>query len=66
LSAKGLVKLTIFDVLGRNIQTLINKNQNAGNYKTEFNGQNLTSGIYYCVLEVNGLKKAENKMIFLK
>ena len=39
--------LKIFDVLGREIQTLVNKIQPAGNYKVTFDAANLTSGVYY-------------------
>jgi len=41
------VELAIYDVLGRRIKTLISRQQKPGNYKIEFNGSSLSSGIYY-------------------
>ena len=41
------VTLKIFDVLGREIAILINEEKPAGSYEVEFNGANLTSGIYF-------------------
>lgn len=43
----GIVKLKVFDLLGREISTLVNKFQSRGNYKVEFNGSNLSSGVYF-------------------
>jgi len=61
----GLVTIMIYDILGREVKTLVNEVKNPGKYKIEFNGSNLSSGIYFCRL------KAENyistkKMILLK
>ena len=41
------VLLTVFDVLGREVTTLINKTMIAGYYNMEFNASELASGIYY-------------------
>ncbi len=46
LSAAGNVTLKIYDVLGREVKTLVNEKQNAGCYKIEFNAGNLSSGMY--------------------
>ncbi len=43
---QSIVTLKVFDVLGREIATLVNKEQSVGNYEVEFNASNLTSGIY--------------------
>ena len=40
------VTLEVFDLLGRNIQTLVNKEQVAGTYSVVFDGQNLSNGTY--------------------
>jgi len=45
------VILNIYDILGRKVSTLINHMQKPGNYKIEFNGNNLPSGIYYYQLK---------------
>ena len=41
----GFVTLKIYDVLGREIETLVNAEKSIGNYKVEFDGSNLSSGI---------------------
>jgi hypothetical protein len=45
------VKLEVFDVLGRHVQTLVNQKQTAGRYNVEFNASKLTSGVYIYRLE---------------
>jgi N-acetylneuraminic acid mutarotase len=44
------VTLTIYDLLGREIETLVNKNQTPGEYSVVWNGQVHPSGIYICRL----------------
>lgn len=42
-----LVTVKVFDVLGREIKTLVNEFKNAGSYIVSFNGSDLSSGIYF-------------------
>lgn len=42
----GMVTIKIYDILGREVKTLINENKPAGNYKVEFNASALPSGVY--------------------
>ncbi len=44
ISTREFVTLKVYDILGREVATLINTEKPAGNYKVEFNAQNLTSG----------------------
>jgi hypothetical protein len=60
----GNVKLVIFDVLGKEINTLLNDYKQAGMYEIEFNGMGLASGIYYYSLSVEG--SSENKFSDVK
>jgi len=62
---KGLVQLMVFDVLGRHVATLINKNVESGNYQIPFNGSNLTSGIYIYRLRFNN-KTYSRQMLLMK
>ena len=39
--------LKIYDVIGNEVETLVNEHKPAGTYKVEFNGTNLPSGIYF-------------------
>ncbi len=47
LPKQGLVTLKIYDVTGREIQTLVNEMKQAGNYTVDFNGSYLASGVYF-------------------
>lgn len=65
----GLVKLVVFDNLGREVKTLVNGNVNAGYYKTEFNASGLPSGVYfYRINASSGSKNFEKvfKMMLVK
>ncbi|MBI5403338.1 MAG: T9SS type A sorting domain-containing protein [Ignavibacteriae bacterium] len=62
---KGLVKIKIFDILGREIKSLVNEIKNPGNYLVEFNGSNLASGIYFYRMEINGFTDIK-RMVLIK
>ena len=59
------VTLKIYDVLGREVQTLVNKEQSAGVYNVEFNASKLTSGVYFYRIEA-GSFVAVKKLLLLK
>ncbi len=59
------VTLKIYDILGREVATLVNKEQPPGTYEVTFNASSLTSGIYFYELKAGGYKAAKN-MILLK
>ena len=59
------VSLQIFDVLGREVVTLVNDNQKAGYYTIDFNASNLASGIYYYRMIASDFI-AIKKMVLLK
>ncbi len=41
------VSLSVFDILGNQVSTLVNKVKEPGTYEVEFDGSNLPSGIYF-------------------
>lgn len=47
LPVDSKVSLQVFDLMGRDIATLTNANQNAGIYKVDFDASKLSSGVYY-------------------
>ncbi len=47
------INLSIYDVLGKEITTLVNEKQGAGNYEVQFNAHGLPSGIYFYRLKAN-------------
>ncbi len=59
------VELKIYDVLGREITTLVNRKQAPGNYSVRFTPDNLPSGIYFYTLKA-GEFSASKKMILMK
>ncbi|MBU0561491.1 MAG: T9SS type A sorting domain-containing protein [Bacteroidota bacterium] len=59
------VKITIYDLLGRKVNTFLNNNQNAGNYKIIYNAGNLPSGIYYYQIKCGDYTETKS-MILLK
>ena len=64
------VTIKIYDILGREIATLVNEEKNAGSYKVEFDsrscgGSNLTSGIYFYKMNAGNFSETK-KMLLLK
>ena len=61
----GFVKLTVFDVLGRKVETLVNENLNAGTYNADWNALNYSSGVYFYRLDTDELSLTKT-MILMK
>lgn len=61
----GKVELTVYDILGRDVQNLVNEIQTAGQHNVIFNGDNLSSGVYFYSLNFQG-KTTVKKMILIK
>jgi len=59
------VLLKVYDVLGREVSTLVNEEKPAGTYEIDFNGNNLPSGIYFYQLNAGEFVETK-KMILLK
>lgn len=53
ISKSGFVTLSVFDMLGKEVASIVNSNLNPGTYKYEFDGSNLSSGIYFYKLVTN-------------
>jgi len=51
LPKNSFVNLIVYDVLGREVEILINQEQKTGKYKVEFDGSNLASGIYFYTIK---------------
>ena len=61
----GLVTLKVYDILGREVATLVNEKQQPGNYELTFDGSKLSSGIYFYKLTAGNFIETK-KMILLK
>jgi hypothetical protein len=59
------VELSICNSDGKLIETLVDKEQNAGSYEVEFNEVSLPGGVYFCQLKA-GEFTATKKMILIK
>ena len=61
----GLVTLKVFDILGKEISTLVDENQSPGTYSVDFQGANLPSGIYFYKLQAGSYSETK-QMILIK
>jgi photosystem II stability/assembly factor-like uncharacterized protein len=61
----SFVTLRVYDVLGNEVAALINQEKSAGSYEVEFNGNELTSGIYFYRLQA-GFFIETKKMLLIK
>jgi hypothetical protein len=61
----GFVNLKVFDILGRQVMELVNRQQDKGNYTVSFDGSNLSTGVYFYKLE-SGNFTSIKKMMLIK
>ena len=65
ISDFGFVSLKVYDLLGREVAVLIDEEKSAGEYEVEFNGEGLSSGMYFYTLKAGNFTDTK-KMILLK
>lgn len=65
IANSGFVTLKIFDILGKEIVTLVNENQTPGNYNIKWNASNYSNGVYFYRLTANSFSDTK-KLILLK
>jgi hypothetical protein len=61
----SLVTIKIYDVIGNEVQTLVNNKQDAGVYEVTFNAGNLASGMYFYKMQTDNFTQVK-KMILIK
>ncbi|MGB8317163.1 MAG: T9SS type A sorting domain-containing protein, partial [Ignavibacteriaceae bacterium] len=61
----GLVTLKVFDILGREVATLIDEEKPAGQYTINFNAAELASGVYFYQLKAGNFLRTK-KLLLLK
>jgi N-acetylneuraminic acid mutarotase len=59
------VKIIVFDITGREIQQLVNRQLSAGAYEYEFNGSNFASGIYFYRIQAGNFTNVK-RMVLIK
>ena len=65
LPESARIKVSVFDALGREVAVLVDNEMSAGNHETVFNADNLSSGMYFCVLKTRSVNQVK-KMMLLK
>lgn len=65
LPQNHFVTLKVFDVLGREVATLLNEYKEAGTHSVEFNAIDLPSGVYFCRLNTGAFSQTK-KMLLLR
>ncbi len=65
LPYSGMVTIKVFDILGREVKSLIEGNFQAGNHSVNFDGSGLSSGIYYYKMTAGNFTQTR-KLILLK
>ena len=60
------VKLIIYNILGKEVSTLVNEKKPSGTYEVKFDGTNKSSGVYFYSLFINEEKIETKRMLFLK
>lgn len=70
LPVDGKVRILIYDMLGREVKSLVNEHQKAGFYTIEFNGASISSGTYIYRIIVEGIDGSKyimsKKMVLVK
>jgi hypothetical protein len=65
IPSESFVELKVFDVLGNEVASLVNEQQQAGVYRADFSADNLPSGMYFARITANEFTQVV-KMILLK
>lgn len=65
LPAYSFVTLKIYDIIGREVATLVNEKEEAGGHKVIFDGSRFASGVYFCRLQT-GAFIAIKKLVLIK
>ncbi len=65
LAGRNLVTVKIFDILGREVNTLVNEVKDAGSYEVMFNASRLSSGVYFYTIS-SGSFTDTKKMLLIK
>jgi len=61
----GNVKITLYDILGKEVITVVNENVQPGKYRTTFNAENLASGLYFYKIATNDFTDIK-KLVVIK
>ncbi|MFZ1518317.1 MAG: T9SS type A sorting domain-containing protein [Ignavibacteriaceae bacterium] len=63
VSSSQFIQLKIYDVLGKEVALLVNREQSAGTYEVNFDGKHLTSGIYFYSLKAGSFTDTKSMLL---
>lgn len=58
LPKDGMVTIKVYDIIGKEVATLVNEQKSVGYYKVDFNASKLTSGVYICSIQASSFNKS--------
>jgi photosystem II stability/assembly factor-like uncharacterized protein len=62
-NVRGITKLVVYDIAGREVSLLVNRQLSPGSYEYSFDGSNLPSGVYFYRLQTDGYVKTKKMML---
>ena len=65
IPTNSMVQLVVYNILGKEVAILVNEDKLAGSYTVNFNGSELSSGVYFYTL-TTGTEVISNKMLLIK
>ncbi|MGE5498483.1 MAG: T9SS type A sorting domain-containing protein [Syntrophothermus sp.] len=65
IPSQALVELKVYDMLGREVSSLVNEQKSAGEYKVQFDGSSLPSGVYIYAIQAGSFRDSK-KLLLLK
>ncbi len=60
---QGMVTLKVYDMLGKEIKTLVNEVKSAGSYTVDFNGSQFSSGVYFYKIQTSEFSEVKRMML---
>jgi hypothetical protein len=66
LAKKSHVRIVIYDILGREVRTLVNDLMHTGKYDLNFNANNIASGLYFYSMFIDGNLFGSRKLVLVK
>jgi len=63
IAKTGFVKLSVFDITGREVESLVNEEMNAGTFKVKWNASKYSSGVYFYRIESGSFTDTKKMML---
>ncbi len=60
---QGFVSIKVYNMLGKEVATLVSKEMTPGSYSFDYNASKLSSGVYFYKMEVNGFSEVKKMML---